>query len=153
MGTTSDGRAATLEALLRLMKSAAHELDRAVIEHLDGITVPQWHVLAALEGGTGKPMSALGAVTLLPGPSLTRLIDGMVDDNLVLRKADIADRRRVLVYQTRRGASVHQRIRNRLAKSDDLVTVLGESAVLAERLPELLAQLDRRALSAPASKA
>lgn len=153
MGTKSDGRAATLEELSRLVKAAAHELDRTVTEHLDGISVPQWHVLAALEGGIGKPMSALASATLVPGPSLTRLIDGMVDGNLVLRKADITDRRRVLVYQTRRGASVHQRIRTRLAKFDDLATVLGENAVLAERLPELLARLEGRHLSTPAGQA
>jgi DNA-binding MarR family transcriptional regulator len=152
MGITSEGRAATLEELMRLVKSAAYELDRAVVEHLEGISVPRWHVLAALEGGAGKPMAALGAVTLLPGPSLTRLIDGMVDDNLVMRKADITDRRRVLVHQTRRGASVHQRIRLRLAKFDDLAGVLGESAALAERLPVLLARLEGRDLSTPLRK-
>jgi DNA-binding MarR family transcriptional regulator len=146
MGTNSGGRAATLEEMLRLVKTAAHELDRAVVEHLEGISVAQWHVLAALEGGTGKPMSALGSATLLPGPSLTRLIDGMVDDNLVLRKPDVVDRRRVLVYQTRRGASLHQRIRARLAKFDDAAAVLGGNTVLAERLPELLARLDARAV-------
>ena len=142
-------RADTLVALSRLVKSAAYELDRAVVEHLDGVSVPQWHVLAALEGGAGRPMAELASVTLLPGPSLTRLIDGMVDDNLVLRKPDVTDRRRVLVYQTRRGASVYQRIRNRIAKSDHLAAVLSENMLVADRLPELMARLRGRDLSAP----
>ena len=79
----------TIEELSRLVNSAAHELDRVVTENLAGLTVRQWHVLATLEGGVGKPMTALAEATLLPGPSLTRLVDGMVDDNLVLRKADV----------------------------------------------------------------
>lgn len=136
-------RVATLEELSRLVKSAAYELDRAVVEHLDGMSIPQWHVLAALENGVGRPMAALGSVTLLPGPSLTRLIDGMVDDNLVLRKADLTDRRRVLVYQSSRGASVYERIRHRLNESDHLVSVLSQNVAVAEQLSELLTQLRR----------
>lgn len=142
-------RAAALEELSRLVKSAAQEIDRAIVEYLDGVSVQQWHVLAALEGGTGKPMAALGSVTLLPGPSLTRLIDGMVDDNLVLRNADVTDRRRVLVYQTRRGASVYHRIRSRLVNSDHVAALVTDNALIAEPLRKLLAQLRRRDLASP----
>ncbi|MEZ0049353.1 DNA-binding MarR family transcriptional regulator [Mycobacterium sp. MAA66] len=134
-------RADTIEELSRLVKSAAHELDRLVTEHLAGLSVRQWHVLATLDGGVGKPMTALADVTLLPGPSLTRLIDGMVDDNLVLRKADIVDRRRVLVYQTRRGASLYRQIRERLNKSEQLTALCATSPVPADKLAELLTAL------------
>ncbi len=133
--------AAAVEELSRLAKTVAQELDRAVASHLDGLTVAQWHVLSALSGGRGKAMSELGAATLLPGPSLTRLIDGMVDDNLVLRKVDVTDRRRVLVYQTRRGAAAFQRVRARLSKSDDLAALTARNADLPERLAAVLAQL------------
>ncbi|KDE99537.1 MarR family transcriptional regulator [Mycolicibacterium aromaticivorans JS19b1 = JCM 16368] len=130
-----------IEELSRLAKTVVHELDRAVAAELDGMTVAQWHVLSALAGGQGKAMSALGAATLLPGPSLTRLIDGMVDDNLVLRKVDVADRRRVLVYQTRRGTAAYQRVRARLAKSDELVHLVARHADLSARLGEALAAI------------
>ncbi|MDR3663423.1 MAG: MarR family transcriptional regulator [Mycobacterium sp.] len=148
MDTEPGTRADTIEELSRLVKSAAYELDRLVTDHLDGMSVRQWHVLATLEGGVGKPMSALAEATLLPGPSLTRLIDGMVDGNLVLRKADIVDRRRVLVYQTKRGASRYQRIRDRLNKSEPLRALCGQQQLRTEQLTELLAALRTPGLSA-----
>lgn len=134
-------RADTIEELARLVKSVAFELDRVVTDHLAGLTVRQWHVLATLEGGVGKPMTALAEVTLLPGPSLTRLIDGMVDDNLVLRKPDVVDRRRVLVYQTRRGGALYRQIRERLDKSGQLATLCTSTSLQPEALTELLSTL------------
>lgn len=134
-------RADTIEELARLVKSVAFELDRVVTDHLGGLTVRQWHVLAALEGGAGKPMTALAEVTLLPGPSLTRLVDGMVDDNLVLRKADVVDRRRVLVYQTRRGNALYRQIRYRLNKSEQLAALCTSASLQPEALTELLGVL------------
>ncbi|WP_234791596.1 MarR family winged helix-turn-helix transcriptional regulator [Mycolicibacterium mucogenicum] len=134
-------RADTIEELARLVKSVAFELDRVVTDHLGGLTVRQWHVLAALEGGAGKPMTALAEVTLLPGPSLTRLVDGMVDDNLVLRKADVVDRRRVLVYQTRRGSALYRQIRDRLNKSEQLAALCTSASLQPETLTELLGVL------------
>ncbi|WP_285033422.1 MarR family transcriptional regulator [Mycolicibacterium sp. lyk4-40-TYG-92] len=136
-------RADTIEELARLVKSVAFELDRVVTDHLAGLTVRQWHVLAALEGGAGKPMTALAEVTLLPGPSLTRLVDGMVDDNLVLRKADVVDRRRVLVYQTRRGGSLYRQIRERLGKSEQLAALCTSTSLQPEALAELLSTLQQ----------
>ena len=135
----------TIEELSRLVNSAAHELDRVVTENLAGLTVRQWHVLATLEGGVGKPMTALAEATLLPGPSLTRLVDGMVDDNLVLRKADVIDRRRVLVYQTRRGGALYRQIRERLNKSEQLAALCGSGTLPTEKLTELLSALQQPA--------
>ncbi|MHA7663515.1 MarR family winged helix-turn-helix transcriptional regulator [Mycolicibacterium sp. HS_4_1] len=136
-------RADTIEELARLVKLVAFELDHVVADHLAGLTVRQWHVLAALEGGVGKPMTALAEVTLLPGPSLTRLVDGMVDDNLVLRKADVVDRRRVLVYQTRRGGALYRQIRERLGKSEQLAALCMSTSLQPEALTELLSTLQR----------
>lgn len=119
-------RAAAVEELSRLLNSATAQLDSAVSAEIDGLTPNQWHVLAALESGVGAPMSALAAVTLLPGPSLTRLIDGMIDDNLVHRRPDDDDRRRVLVFQTRRGASLFARARTRVARSADIADLLAD---------------------------
>jgi DNA-binding MarR family transcriptional regulator len=133
----------TIEELSRLVNSAAHELDRMVTAHLGGLSVRQWHVLATLEGGVGRPMTALAEATLLPGPSLTRLVDGMVDDNLVLRKADVIDRRRVLVYQTRRGGALYRQIRERLNKSEQLTALCASSTLPTDKLTDLLNALQR----------
>lgn len=83
-------------------------------------------------------MSALGAITLLPGPSLTRLIDAMIDDNLVHRRVDETDRRRVLVFATRRGTALYTRSRTRIARSDAIAELLADPAGPPARVIELM---------------
>ncbi|WHU45296.1 MarR family transcriptional regulator [Gordonia sp. L191] len=126
MSSAPNARAAAVEELSRLLNAAAAQLDSAVSAELDGLTTAQWHVLAALEGGTGRSMSELAAVTLVPGPSLTRLIDGMIDDNLVHRRPDETDRRRVVVFATRRGATLHSRSQARIARSASVARVIDD---------------------------
>ncbi|MEV6770038.1 MarR family transcriptional regulator [Nocardia sp. NPDC051030] len=94
---------AALEELARQLRRTSQELDRALASCLGETSVARWHVLTAVSGGTGIPMSQIGEATVLSGASLTRLIDAMIADNLVHRKVDATDRRRVLVFPTRRG--------------------------------------------------
>ncbi|MET7768036.1 MarR family winged helix-turn-helix transcriptional regulator [Nocardia sp. NPDC005366] len=94
---------AALEELARLIRQASQELDRAIATSLGESSVGRWHVLTAVAAGDGRSMSQLAEATLCTGASLTRLIDAMIADNLVLRRVDDTDRRRVLVFPTRRG--------------------------------------------------
>ena len=85
-------------------------------------------------------MSALTDSAVLPPPGVTRLVDGMVADNLVYRKADPGDRRRVLVHITTRGRDLHRVLLGRLADEQDVVFAgIDEAAV--ERLIEVLRDL------------
>ncbi len=59
-------------------------------------------------------MSELAEFTQLPPASLTRLVDGMVADNLVHRKPDPRDRRGVLVHLTERGLALQARLSERI---------------------------------------
>ena len=83
-----------------------------VLAHHD-CTVERWRALALLARGESHRMSELAEFTQLPPASLTRLIDGMVADNLVHRKADPRDRRGVLVHITRRGLALQRRLSER----------------------------------------
>ena len=141
MSSAPNARAAAVEELSRLLNIAAAHLDSAVAAELDGLTTAQWHVLAALEGGTGRSMSELAAVTLLPGPSLTRLIDGMIDENLVHRRPDETDRRRVVVFATRRGAMLHSRSKSRIARSSAVAGVIDDADGPGARLASALGAL------------
>src|SRR5438128_299596 len=84
------------------------QAERAVTQRLDAVLRPkggnveQWRVLQLLSDGTGHPMSEVAEFALLSGPTLTRLVDRMVSDNLLYRRIDDRDRRRVLVYLTAR---------------------------------------------------
>jgi DNA-binding MarR family transcriptional regulator len=60
-------------------------------------------------------MTEIAEYAMVPAPSLTKLVDRMVADNLVYRRADPGDRRRVLLYVAERGRALHERAAHRLS--------------------------------------
>lgn len=137
---------AALDDLARLVRRASQELDRAIATCLGESSVGRWHVLEAVAGGTGLSMSQLVDATLLNAATLTRLIDAMIADNLVLRKVDDTDRRRVLVFPTRRGQLTRKVMEQTLAASG--LTEIGATAASATKA--LTALVDRVAATKPA---
>jgi DNA-binding MarR family transcriptional regulator len=84
-------------------------------------TTERWRALALLSRGSRHSMTELADFTQLPPASLTRLVDGLVADNLVHRKADAGDRRRVLVHITPRGRNLHRRLSDDIAAERDAI--------------------------------
>lgn len=110
-------------ALVLLLCDVERRISRRLAQVLahEPCTVERWRVLALLAGGGRHPMTELAEFTQLPPASLTRLIDGMVADNLVHRKADPRDRRRVLIHLTRRGRAMQRRLSDRIAGERDAI--------------------------------
>ncbi|MFD6163075.1 MarR family winged helix-turn-helix transcriptional regulator [Nocardia sp. NPDC060256] len=135
-----DHSTVALEELARLVRRASQELDRAIATSLGENSVVRWHALAAVVDGVGHPMSRLAEATLLTGANLTRLIDGMIADNLVHRKVDDTDRRRVLVFPTRRGLQAYQAM-NRAVGASGLDALALGSTRLAKSLATMVDQL------------
>ncbi|HEX8933920.1 MAG TPA: MarR family transcriptional regulator [Pseudonocardiaceae bacterium] len=95
----------------------------------------EWRVLRLLSDRHGRPMSEIKDFVLLPGPTLTKLIDRMVANNLVYRRGDLEDRRRVLVLLAPRGVTKYEAIR---------AAVDSDQMELAERIgDEQLEELTR----------
>jgi DNA-binding MarR family transcriptional regulator len=92
---------------------------------LEGLTLAQWRVLSLLADGAGHPMTEAAEFAMLPAPTLTKVVDRMVSSNLVYRRPDLGDRRRVLIYSTARGRRLHQRLARALGPA---VRVLGDVA-------------------------
>jgi DNA-binding MarR family transcriptional regulator len=112
---------------------------QCVLDEFD-CSIEAWRVLDLLSDGKGHHMTALADHAFLPAPTLTKLIDQLVDDNVVFRRADPADRRRVLAQLTPRGMRRLQRL-SRAVRAD-----WGESESLLaedeeEQLKTLLDQL------------
>jgi DNA-binding MarR family transcriptional regulator len=97
--TTTDRELAHL--LTEVQGSIARRL--AVVLRGQGCSVEEWWVLNAISEDGGRPMNEIGDFAMLPKPSLTKLVDGMVGQNLVYRRGDVQDRRRVLLFLTVRG--------------------------------------------------
>lgn len=75
------------------------------------ITPEQWTVLLFLWEKDGVSQQELCNATYKDKPSMTRLIDNMERQNLVVRIASKSDRRTNLVYLTRQGRELEDRAR------------------------------------------
>ncbi|MEV1092570.1 MarR family winged helix-turn-helix transcriptional regulator [Streptomyces microflavus] len=91
--------------LLHLLTRAERLAARRIQSVLDafGCSVDAWRVLDLLSGEEGRNMTSLAEDAALPAPTLTKIVDQLVDQNLVFRRVDPADRRRVLAQLTPRG--------------------------------------------------
>ena len=106
----------------------------------EGCSVECWRALSSLADRDGHPMTQLAQAVLLPGPSVTRLVDRLVEDNLVYRRPDERDRRRILVYATERGLALHRALADRVERDRDAL-LAGATERDAERLVALLDRL------------
>jgi DNA-binding MarR family transcriptional regulator len=84
-------------------------VERAVTQRLDdalkagGAGIDQWRILSLLVERGGCPMNVVADHALLLAPKLSKLVDRMVAANLVVRRTDEEDRRRVLIAASPRG--------------------------------------------------
>ncbi|MFF9148325.1 MarR family winged helix-turn-helix transcriptional regulator [Streptomyces sp. NPDC014861] len=126
-----------LHLLTRAERLSARRL-QTVLGAFD-CSLEAWRVLDLLADGQGHTMTALAEHAFLPAPTLTRLVDQLVDQNLVYRRADPADRRRVLAALTPRGVE-HRQLLSRAVDADREAW----AAPLAEADEAHLAELLRR---------
>jgi DNA-binding MarR family transcriptional regulator len=130
------GSAVELERLLHLLSQTEQRITDRLSDLLatERTSVAQWRVLVLLGGGSGQPMTELARYTLLPPPSVTRVIDGMVLDGLVHRTTDAQDRRRVLVRLTATGRARYRQLAEYLERRQDVILTPRDAACLHEVL-------------------
>lgn len=73
-----------------------------------GLTPGQWQVLATLSRLDKATMGEVAAFCATDRTTLTRTVDRMVEDGLVLRDRDLVDRRQVHLKLTDKGQDVYQ---------------------------------------------
>jgi DNA-binding MarR family transcriptional regulator len=147
MTTTATGVQRDLD-LARLLTIVERGVVARLAETLkqDGTTIEEWRVLRLLADGEGHAMTEIADYALLPAPSLTKLVDRMVSQNLVLRRADDVDRRRVLVFASERGTQALRRFDETAERVyGDIVEALGseEAALLRALLTSAAKRLVR----------
>lgn len=92
------------EAVLR--RHLDRELEQA------GITFEHWQTLAALLENPGVRMTDLAELAVLPAATLTRHVDRLVEQALVIRRIDPGDKRRVVVALSSMGERLALRLRD-----------------------------------------
>ena len=72
------------------------------------LSVPEFRTLGFLNGHAGASLTDVADYIGLTLPSMSKLVDGLVERKLVTREFDPADRRRVTLALTPRGCAVLQ---------------------------------------------
>ncbi|GAA2865448.1 hypothetical protein GCM10010472_23510 [Pseudonocardia halophobica] len=125
------------QSLHTLLARVTHRVARQVEATLAGcgLALEQWRVLDLLADGQGHSMSEIAEHAMVPAPTLTKIVDRLVDNAVVHRRVDERDRRRVLVFTTDHGADLHARIAPQISRAED--------DAVAELEPDDAAQLVR----------
>jgi DNA-binding MarR family transcriptional regulator len=130
------------DQLAYIVASVNRQLEDELQERLRPAGVPIEHlrVLEALDRGGPLPMGALAQHALVEPPTLTKIIDRMVSESLVLRSPDPNDRRRVLILLAPAGKALCKRLRRvSLEQEERLVRQLPRDK--ANELRSLLREL------------
>lgn len=126
MSTSTSNLESIAEVFFRAERHWADALCNGLLD-AEVTTIEGWRVLGALRTGDGFTMSDISAAMAIPPPTLTRIVDKLVDGGLVLRRVDATDRRRVLVHLSARGkAKVRKLTRQESGLKAALVEELGE---------------------------
>lgn len=130
-------RTLAAEDVALLLTRVDRLLARRLREVLDahGRSADEWRVLAILADGAGHPMTEVADLAALPPGTLTKLVDQLVDENLVYRRIDPLDRRRIRAYITPRGRAAHERVSRAVRAVWDGLAIGNEET---ERLADLL---------------
>jgi MarR family transcriptional regulator for hemolysin len=93
---------------LQLAHSAKH-VGRAFNDALAGVggSMPTWFILTNLKGDEWRTQHELARALHIEGPTLTRHLDGLEEEGLVVRRRDPHDRRAVSVELTEAGRAKH----------------------------------------------
>jgi DNA-binding MarR family transcriptional regulator len=106
----------------------ARQVERALGS--GGPTLDQWRVLDLLADDDGQSMIEIATYALVPPPTLTKIVDRLIDSALVYRRPDETDRRRILVFLSERGREVHTTLAPRVARAEhEFVAELADTDV------------------------
>lgn len=132
-------------ALLRARQATAHKFKR----HIDaeGLTQPQWRVIRALAAAAPLDIATLASRCVLMQPSVSRLVKGLEQRNLV-ETIESVDARRRLLRLTEAGRALFDRVAViSEAVYRDIEAVYGREEL--SRLVEMLLRLRDVAESLP----
>jgi DNA-binding MarR family transcriptional regulator len=134
-------------SLAGLLAQAQHRVGRRIECALRAadMSAEQWRVLTLLADGAGHPMSEIATFAMVPAPTLTKIVDRLIDRGVVYRRVDTEDRRRVLVFLSSRGTELYRLVGTDVAVAERELTDalgIGDANQLAELLIRLLEQLD-----------
>ena len=133
---------------LQLAHSAKH-VGRAFNDALAevGGSVPTWFILTNLKGDEWRTQHELARALRIEGPTLTRHLDGLEEEGLVVRRRDPHDRRAVIVELTEAGRAKHAEML-RAVQAFNRRLLAGLSGAEIDELRKLLGRLEQNVRAA-----
>jgi MarR family transcriptional regulator, organic hydroperoxide resistance regulator len=126
-----------------LLQQVASGLTARVEEILgdSDLTLDQWRVLHTVTERGPLSMTDLSGRTRISGPTVTRIVDRLVERSLLYRNVDATDRRRVVVHVADRGRALCRSLGPRIAEAerDGLAALSSTEMRTLRRLLERLA--------------
>lgn len=131
--------------LARLLGYLERRLSNRLVRRLSaaGSSLNEWRVLAQLVEGAGSAMSDVASSLDVPASTATKLIDAMVAANLVYRRGDENDGRRVVVHLASRGRAAYARLAPLVQAEQAEIAALTEDGDL-QQLTRILTQLSQQ---------
>jgi len=102
-------RAGSLVVLLRYCENKVRERLQPILDE-SGLSPEHWRVMALLHEHPGLGAGAIVKGAVLPSASVTRHVDKLVQRGMVVRRVDPADKRRVVLALSQRGAEIAERL-------------------------------------------
>ncbi|PRD15390.1 MarR family winged helix-turn-helix transcriptional regulator [Pantoea coffeiphila] len=134
------------EYLAHLLVQANRRVNREL--SLEGITLEHWRALKIISDHDGVSMRELSEELMQNFPTLTKIIDKMVQEALVYRRPDEVDRRKVRLYMSDKGSAVLQQQNGRLNEHQTRI----EDAYGSEEAQMLKEMLEQFLKAAPEEK-
>lgn len=94
----------------RVYQATRNEMFRAFREVGEDVTPEQWAVLIRLWERDGLTQSELSDATFRDRPTMSRILDGMQERELLTREVDRSDSRVRIVRLTRRGKALQKKL-------------------------------------------
>lgn len=114
MGTTSSA-ADVLAAIAATLSARLQEVLAA-----ENCSLDEWRVMDYLAAGEPQTMTAISEQCRLSPPVLSKVVDRLVANNIVYRRNDSADRRRINIRLTPRGHAAYRMLRESVDRVDYL---------------------------------
>lgn len=105
---------------------------RAEIRGVAEMSVPQFRAMGFLSRHPGTPLSGLAEHIGLTMPTMSKMIDGLVDRQLVTRQSSSSDRRRIELALTPEGLALLESVRGHISvRLSEKLRSLPEQSLIA----------------------
>lgn len=105
-----------MSLLIHAQNRIEKETDQILKQHKSNLKSDHWHILRVLSERDGIPMKDIHAATTINDSTLTKAMDLLISKGLAYRKTSEKDRRKVLIFLSKRGETLTKKLSDEIAE-------------------------------------